>query len=109
MPKKGHSRKDRKSQAIKRMARAGIIPESAPIMIRSAETIHARANRLDGPTMFAVVDRFAYDNKPGQMSPEYSSMAHEAACALREKADIPQFGKRQSSQWDRARDLWWIA
>jgi hypothetical protein len=56
--------------------------------------------------MFDVVDRFAGSCRPGQMSPEYASAAHECGCALSEDAGIPQFGKRSQSQWQFAINDW---
>lgn len=59
--------------------------------------------------MFDVVDRFANDCKPGEMSPEYASACHECALALREEAGIPEFGKRSQSQWSNTVDNWMIS
>ena len=102
-PARGLSRAQKK-KARRRLL--GVIPESTPIMVRAAGAIHARANKLTGPSMFAVVDRFAGSCSPGQMGAEYASAAHECGCALREEAGVPEFGKRCKSQWQFAINDW---
>jgi hypothetical protein len=99
--------RSQKKKAKRRLL--GIIPNSAPMMVRAAGTIHARANNLRGPKMFDVVDRFAGSCKPGEMGPEYASAAHECALAFRERANVPQFGRRCQSVWQLSIDNWMIS
>ena len=101
MPKKGKSRKDRKTQAQLRMKRAGVIPFFDPVREMSAD-IHARAFSARSPKMFGLID---LDQLP-KLWEDWDGAAHEAGIALRMHADIPYLAKESEGMWRRAVDDW---
>lgn len=78
-----------------------------------APEIQTRANDIRAPRMFELADRLLPSSFPNTaheraLYEDWEGAAHEAACALREQAGIPQFGKRNESVWNRTIDNWMI-
>ena len=101
------SRYSKKRQARQRAITKSLVARGFDPVISASEKIHERADELSGLKMFDEVDKFAGENKPGEMSYDYSSAAHECGVALGEEAHIPQFGYHEAqSQWQYVIDDW---